>query len=120
MRTVLRFARRKLNGRNEGVLLGGLKPIDHQAKKAGDDPAGLQPWACSRRQEGPHKQARDACTMSIDLHTEALLQRFEDFAADLDERAADEERSPLTYDEVTKTITRYINDYRFYDEANGE
>ena len=30
--------------------------------------------------------------MSIDLHTEALLQRFEDFAADLDERAARNEQ----------------------------
>ena len=55
--------------------------------------------------------------MSIDLHTEALLQRFEDFAADLDERAADNNKDPLTYEEVTHTISRYVEDYRFYKDG---
>ena len=56
-------------------------------------------------------------TMSIDLHTEALLQRLEDYAAELDERAADSNKDPLTYEEVTHTISRYVEDYRFYKEG---
>ncbi len=55
--------------------------------------------------------------MSINAQTEALLQKLEDLATDLDDKATDCETRQPTLTEIANKISQHISNYRFYQGA---